>query len=80
METDEQLSIVRQEGCTEVQGYIFSTPKPAAALKRRYFADHAQQIADTNVPQSTPGLAPFPVPEGRPPETAPAPRTAAAGS
>ena len=84
VETDEQLSIVRQEGCTEVQGYIFSTPKPAAALKRRYFADHAQQIADTDVPERTPGLAAFPAPESRPPETAPgaapAPRTATAGS
>ena len=36
VETIEQLHHVRQEGCTEVQGYFFSAPQPAAAL-REYF-------------------------------------------
>jgi diguanylate cyclase (GGDEF)-like protein len=33
VETVEQLHHVRAEGCTEVQGYLFSAPKPAAALE-----------------------------------------------
>jgi diguanylate cyclase (GGDEF)-like protein len=37
VETIEQLHKVRNEGCTEVQGYLFSAPQPAAAL-REYFA------------------------------------------
>jgi predicted signal transduction protein with EAL and GGDEF domain len=30
VETQEQLTAVRLEGCTEVQGYIFSRPRPAS--------------------------------------------------
>jgi diguanylate cyclase (GGDEF)-like protein/PAS domain S-box-containing protein len=29
VETDEQLSLLRLEGCTEVQGYLLSPPRPA---------------------------------------------------
>jgi predicted signal transduction protein with EAL and GGDEF domain len=32
VETQEQLDLVRREGCTEVQGYYFSPPRPAEAL------------------------------------------------
>jgi len=32
IETAEQLAQVRAEGCTEVQGYLFSAPRPAAEL------------------------------------------------
>ena len=32
IETAEQLERVRSEGCTEVQGYLFSAPRPAAEL------------------------------------------------
>jgi len=32
VETKEQFSIVRAEGCTEVQGYLFSEPRPAKDL------------------------------------------------
>jgi diguanylate cyclase (GGDEF)-like protein len=32
VETDEQLEKVRAEGCTEVQGYLFSKPRPAHEL------------------------------------------------
>jgi predicted signal transduction protein with EAL and GGDEF domain len=34
VETSEQLDIVRSEGCREVQGYLFSTPKPASEIAR----------------------------------------------
>jgi predicted signal transduction protein with EAL and GGDEF domain len=32
VETQEQLERVRAEGCTEVQGYLFGPPRPAAEL------------------------------------------------
>jgi EAL domain-containing protein (putative c-di-GMP-specific phosphodiesterase class I) len=32
VETEEQLEILKQEGCTEAQGYYFGEPKPAHAL------------------------------------------------
>ncbi len=32
VETQEQLDLVRREGCTEVQGYYFSRPRPADEL------------------------------------------------
>ena len=30
VETEEQLDTLKKEGCTEVQGYLFSKPVPAA--------------------------------------------------
>lgn len=32
VETEEQLSRLREEGCNEVQGYLFSQPRPAAEI------------------------------------------------
>ena len=29
VETVEQLSLLRSEGCSEVQGFLFSRPRPA---------------------------------------------------
>jgi EAL domain-containing protein (putative c-di-GMP-specific phosphodiesterase class I) len=34
VETEAQLAVVRAEGCTEVQGYLFSGPKPAHEITR----------------------------------------------
>jgi diguanylate cyclase (GGDEF)-like protein/PAS domain S-box-containing protein len=36
VETDEQLAAVRGEGCSEVQGYLFGKPMPAAEFVRRF--------------------------------------------
>ena len=44
VETLEQLRHVREEGCTEVQGYLFSAPQPATQL-REYFARAKTRIA-----------------------------------
>ena len=32
VETEEQLAIIRDEGCTEVQGYLFSPARPAREI------------------------------------------------
>jgi EAL domain-containing protein (putative c-di-GMP-specific phosphodiesterase class I) len=32
VETEDQLKILRAEGCTQVQGYLFSKPRPAAEV------------------------------------------------
>jgi len=34
VETKEQLALLRSEGCTEVQGYLFSPPRPAADVEK----------------------------------------------
>jgi len=32
VETEEQFEILKAEGCMQVQGYLFSRPKPAAEI------------------------------------------------
>jgi diguanylate cyclase (GGDEF)-like protein len=34
VETAEQIDLLRREGCTEMQGYIFSPPRPAAEVEQ----------------------------------------------
>jgi EAL domain-containing protein (putative c-di-GMP-specific phosphodiesterase class I) len=34
VETNQQRDVVRLEGCTEMQGYLFSRPRPAAEIDR----------------------------------------------
>jgi len=43
VETEEQLEILRAEGCTQAQGFLFSTPRPAAevpAMLRKLHPKH----------------------------------------
>lgn len=40
VETQEQLDVIRTEGCTEMQGFLFSKPKPASEL-REYFSTYS---------------------------------------
>ena len=44
VETEQQRSLLRALGCTEMQGYLFSPAKPAADLKR-LFAAHRAAVA-----------------------------------
>jgi EAL domain-containing protein (putative c-di-GMP-specific phosphodiesterase class I) len=32
VETEQQLTVLRELGCTEIQGYLFSPPRPAAEI------------------------------------------------
>ena len=34
VETEAQFELLRQEGCTQAQGYLFSQPRPAAEVER----------------------------------------------
>jgi EAL domain-containing protein (putative c-di-GMP-specific phosphodiesterase class I) len=45
VETEEQREILRGLGCTEMQGYLFSSAKPAAELKRRFFSHSDKSVA-----------------------------------
>ena len=40
VETREQFERVKKEGCTEVQGYLFSRPKPAREVPARLAENH----------------------------------------
>jgi len=43
--TTEQLDRVRAEGCTEVQGYLFSAPRPASELGQHIAAERKAEAA-----------------------------------
>jgi diguanylate cyclase (GGDEF)-like protein len=45
VETEDQLRHVRDEGCNEMQGFLFARPASAAALSR-LFAERAERIAE----------------------------------
>ena len=36
VETDAQRELLRKLGCTEMQGYLFSPPKPGAEVKKMF--------------------------------------------
>jgi EAL domain-containing protein (putative c-di-GMP-specific phosphodiesterase class I) len=38
VETDEQLATVKSEGCTEMQGFLFSQALPVEVIERLYVA------------------------------------------
>jgi diguanylate cyclase (GGDEF)-like protein/PAS domain S-box-containing protein len=46
VETEEQLKIVRDQGCTEMQGYYFSPPIAAVDVERLFLAQQPQRSAD----------------------------------
>jgi EAL domain-containing protein (putative c-di-GMP-specific phosphodiesterase class I) len=45
VETEQQRELLHTFGCTEMQGYLFSPPKPAAELKRLFFSRHEKLVA-----------------------------------
>jgi EAL domain-containing protein (putative c-di-GMP-specific phosphodiesterase class I) len=42
VETEQQRDLLRELGCSEMQGYLFSPPKPAAEIRPLLFA-HRQE-------------------------------------
>ena len=46
VETQQQMELLRELGCAEMQGYLFSAPKPAAEIKPLLFA-HRERSAAT---------------------------------
>jgi EAL domain-containing protein (putative c-di-GMP-specific phosphodiesterase class I) len=45
VETEGQLEVLRREGCTQAQGYLFSRPCPASEVKRILFARPESAVA-----------------------------------
>ncbi|KJC47912.1 EAL domain-containing protein [Bradyrhizobium sp. LTSP857] len=46
VETREQFERIAAEGCTEMQGYLFSRPLPAAEIERRFLSLGAPALRD----------------------------------
>jgi EAL domain-containing protein (putative c-di-GMP-specific phosphodiesterase class I) len=44
VETPEQLAALRAEGCSELQGYLFSRPKPEAEVRAMLLAGPRQIV------------------------------------
>jgi EAL domain-containing protein (putative c-di-GMP-specific phosphodiesterase class I) len=44
VETEDQLQALRQEGCTQVQGYLFGRPAPITSIAS-YFAHKSQHVS-----------------------------------
>jgi EAL domain-containing protein (putative c-di-GMP-specific phosphodiesterase class I) len=52
VETQRQQELLRALGCTEMQGYLFSAPKPAAETKQILLAHRARYFeADVASPR-----------------------------
>jgi len=46
VETADQLDLVREQGCTEVQGFLFSPPLPAGSVAT-FFAETGNRDVKT---------------------------------
>jgi diguanylate cyclase (GGDEF)-like protein len=49
VETAEQLAQITSEGCTEMQGFLFSRPLPAAEIERQFLSGRALRKADDRI-------------------------------
>ena len=47
VETQEQWHAVKSEGCTEMQGYLFSKPRPAEEIRQLFLTRHNQKNTTT---------------------------------
>ena len=45
VETTEQLALLRAEGCTQVQGFLFSPPRPGAEVEKMLSACRLRSVA-----------------------------------
>ena len=44
VETQQQLDAVKLEGCTEMQGFLFSRARPAHEIEQLYFPDRLEEL------------------------------------
>jgi diguanylate cyclase (GGDEF)-like protein len=49
VETAEQLAQITSEGCTEMQGFLFSRPLPPAEIERQFLSGRALRKADDRI-------------------------------
>jgi diguanylate cyclase (GGDEF)-like protein len=49
VETSEQLAKITSEGCTEMQGYLFSRPLPAAEIERLFLSGREPRKAPSRI-------------------------------
>ena len=49
VETQEQLDVIRSEGCIEMQGFLFSKPVPAREIERLFLSNRADRNSPDNV-------------------------------
>jgi EAL domain-containing protein (putative c-di-GMP-specific phosphodiesterase class I) len=45
VETEAQREMLRALGCTEMQGYLFSRPKPASEVRKLFGPSHTLPVA-----------------------------------
>jgi predicted signal transduction protein with EAL and GGDEF domain len=50
VETQQQQQLLRALGCSEMQGYLFSRPKPAAEVRQLLFAHRQRSAAVALIP------------------------------
>jgi EAL domain-containing protein (putative c-di-GMP-specific phosphodiesterase class I) len=44
VETSEQIERIASEGCTEMQGFLFSRPLPAREIERRFLSGREARL------------------------------------
>ena len=44
----QQQALLRQLGCTEMQGYLFSAPKPAAEVRKLFAVAAVTAVGDAD--------------------------------
>jgi EAL domain-containing protein (putative c-di-GMP-specific phosphodiesterase class I) len=45
VETEQQREMLRALGCSEMQGWLFSSAKPAADIRQLFFAHRKKSVA-----------------------------------
>jgi EAL domain-containing protein (putative c-di-GMP-specific phosphodiesterase class I) len=49
VETREQLDSITSEGCTEMQGFLFSRPLPAREIERLFLSGRGTKLAPDRI-------------------------------
>ena len=49
VETEQQKALLKKLGCTQMQGYLFSKPRPAFEIRQLLGAEPAKALASASV-------------------------------